>query len=155
MNLLLHSFSSRLLYCPSLCSSQYCQPRTEYPVLPSQSCSNIIMYSMNAHVHFINKKYNGGTREICYCYSEDAIDKLLSDKDSNNTKKSTKVSVGILEGYLSAKGKLHLITTQSGLAIYVEARKNTEKYSYSMSTPTVHVIIEILSTSPLSHDLLT
>ena len=35
-------FSSRLLYCPSLRSSQYCQPRTEYsPVLPSQSCSNI------------------------------------------------------------------------------------------------------------------
>ena len=35
-------FSSRLLYCPSLRSGQYCQPRTEYsPVLPSQSCSNI------------------------------------------------------------------------------------------------------------------
>ena len=35
-------FSSRLLYCPSLRSGQYCQPRTEYfPILPSQSCSNI------------------------------------------------------------------------------------------------------------------
>ena len=34
---------------------------------------------------------------------EDAIDKLLSDKNSNNTKKSTKVSIGILEGYLSEK----------------------------------------------------
>ena len=37
-------FSPRLLYCPSLRSGQYCQPRTEYsPVLPSQSCSNIIL----------------------------------------------------------------------------------------------------------------
>ena len=35
-------FSSRLQYCPSLRSGQYCQPQTEYfPILPSQSCSNI------------------------------------------------------------------------------------------------------------------
>ena len=39
-------FSSRLLYCPSLRSGQYCQPRTEYsPVLPSQSCSNIYVWA--------------------------------------------------------------------------------------------------------------
>ena len=35
-------FSSRVLYCPSLRSGQYCHPRTEYfPILPSQSCNNI------------------------------------------------------------------------------------------------------------------
>ena len=38
-------FSCRLQYCLSLRSAQYCQPQTEYefPVLPSQSCSNIYL----------------------------------------------------------------------------------------------------------------
>ena len=33
-------FSSRVIYCPSLRSGQYCHPQTEHsPVLPSQSCN--------------------------------------------------------------------------------------------------------------------
>ena len=55
INLLLHSFwvgqyrgifSSRVIYCPSLRSGQYCHPRTEYsPVL--QSCNNIYLSNVD------------------------------------------------------------------------------------------------------------
>ena len=38
-------FSSRVMYCPSLRSGQYCHPRTEYfPILPAQSCNNIYVH---------------------------------------------------------------------------------------------------------------
>ena len=52
-------FSSRLLYCPSLRSGQYCQPRTEYsPVLPSQSCSNIYV-ALPISGYLLNVTANG------------------------------------------------------------------------------------------------
>ena len=54
-------FSSRLLYCPSLRSGQYCQPQTEYfPILPSQSCSNIyLLCGFNQYTLLQNRDNSG------------------------------------------------------------------------------------------------
>ena len=74
--------------------------------------------------------------------SEEDIATLLCDKDSVNTKRATKVSVGVLQLYLQEKGHRtdYVSLSTSGLnnllkKFYVEARKkNKEPYTKSSLT---------------------
>ena len=65
--------------------------------------------------------------------SEDSVDKMIIDKVKNSTKKSTKVAVGIFQGYLWEKvieantAFILLLTLRTQWTVDIELRKNKEK----------------------------
>ena len=70
-----------------------------------------------SNLHWTNQ------RDLLLLLREDTIDKLLSDKDSNNTKESTEVSGGSFISYHSVNGCGSKEEEQRGVYSYCKSSK--------------------------------